>query len=145
MEFSRREFLGAVSVASLSGASRLQAQGGTADLVLFNGKVVTVDDAFSIRQAIVIKDGRILEVGGNELRNRYSAASTTDLRGPAAGVSVSLNTICSVIMVLGSLAQNQPCRPASRESTIAFLDVTRFELDAVPVFLNATSLDPNFA
>ena len=52
-----------------------------ADLVLFNGKIVTVDDAFSIRQAIVIKDGRIAAVGGNELRNQYTAARTIDLRG----------------------------------------------------------------
>ncbi len=81
MEFSRRQFIGAVGVASLAGASQLQAQGGTADLVLFNGKIVTVDDAFSIRQAIVIKDGRILAVGGNELRNQYNAARTIDLRG----------------------------------------------------------------
>ena len=81
MEFSRREFLGAASAASLGIASRLQAQGNTADLVLFNGKVLTVDDAFSIREAIVIKDGRIVAVGGNELRNRYTAARTIDLKG----------------------------------------------------------------
>jgi len=53
----------------------------TADLVLFNGRIVTVDDAFSIREAIVVKDGRILAVGGNELRNRYMAARSIDLRG----------------------------------------------------------------
>jgi predicted amidohydrolase YtcJ len=81
MGFSRRQFLGASGAASLIGASRLQAQSQAADLVLFNGKIVTVDDAFSIRQAIVIKDGRILAVGGNELRNQYTAARTIDLRG----------------------------------------------------------------
>jgi predicted amidohydrolase YtcJ len=81
MEFSRRKFLGAVGAASLSGVSRLQAQTGSADLVLFNGKIVTVDDAFSIHQAIVIKDGRIAAVGGNELRNQYNAVRTIDLRG----------------------------------------------------------------
>jgi predicted amidohydrolase YtcJ len=83
MEFSRRQFLGAASAASLGIAARLQAQGNTADLVLFNGKVLTVDDAFSIREAIVIKDGRIVAVGGNELRNRYTAARTIDLKGRA--------------------------------------------------------------
>jgi predicted amidohydrolase YtcJ len=81
MEFSRRGFLGAIGVASLSGVSHLQAQGGSADLVLYNGKIVTVDDAFSIHQAIVIKDGRIAAVGGNELRNQYNGARTIDLRG----------------------------------------------------------------
>jgi hypothetical protein len=60
MEFSRRQFLGAASAVSLGIAARLQAQGGTADLILFNGKIVTVDDAFSIREAIVVKDGRIV-------------------------------------------------------------------------------------
>jgi len=52
-----------VGAASITGVSRLQAQATSADLVLFNGKIVTVDDAFSIRQAIVIKDGRIVAVG----------------------------------------------------------------------------------
>jgi len=81
MAFTRREFLGAVGSASLSGAALLEAQGNTADLVLFNGKIVTVDDAFSIHQAIVVKDGRIAAVGGNELHNRYTATRTVDLRG----------------------------------------------------------------
>jgi predicted amidohydrolase YtcJ len=79
MEWSRRRFLAGVGAASLS--ARLQGQGPSADLVLFNGKIVTVDDAFSIHQAIVIKDGRIAAVGGNELRNQYSGARTIDLRG----------------------------------------------------------------
>ena len=81
MDFSRREFLGAAGLASLAAASHLDAQGTAADLVLFNGRVVTVDDAFSIRQAIVVKDGRILAIGGNELRNRYTVARTIDLHG----------------------------------------------------------------
>ncbi|HTR37053.1 MAG TPA: amidohydrolase [Bryobacteraceae bacterium] len=80
MEWSRRQFIGAAGAMSLSPAL-LRAQGETADLILFNGKIVTVDDAFSIRQAIVIKDGRILAVGGNELRNRYAAARVIDLGG----------------------------------------------------------------
>ena len=81
MRVTRRSFVGAVGAASLGGLPILQAQAATADLVLFNGKVVTVDDAFSIREAIVIKDGRIVAVGGNELRNRYTAARTIDLKG----------------------------------------------------------------
>src|SRR6202453_1416242 len=79
MDWSRRQFLGAAGALALSEAAR--SQGETADLVLFNGKIVTVDDAFSIHQAIVIKDGRIAAVGGNELRNQYSAARSIDLHG----------------------------------------------------------------
>ena len=81
MDWSRRQFLAGAGVASLGAAARLQGQGASADLVLFNGKIVTVDDAFSIHQAIVIKDGRIAAVGGNELRNQYSSARTIDLHG----------------------------------------------------------------
>jgi predicted amidohydrolase YtcJ len=81
MDFSRREFIGVAGAASLGAASHLQGQAGPADLVLYNGTIVTVDDAFSIRQAIAVKDGRILAVGGNELRNRYSSARAIDLRG----------------------------------------------------------------
>jgi predicted amidohydrolase YtcJ len=81
MTLSRRGFLGALGTASCSGLLVLEAQSTSADLILYNGKIVTVDDAFSIREAIVVKDGRILAVGGNELRNRYTAARTIDLRG----------------------------------------------------------------
>jgi predicted amidohydrolase YtcJ len=84
MNWSRRNFLGtAAGALTLSQAEFLQAQsrGEAADLILFNGKIVTVDDVFSIRQAIVVKDGRILAVGGNELRNRYTAARSIDLGG----------------------------------------------------------------
>src|SRR5688572_25581310 len=37
-----------------------------ADLILHHGKVVTVDSAFSIHQAIAIKDSRILAVGSDQ-------------------------------------------------------------------------------
>ena len=52
-----------------------------ADLVLHNGKVVTVDDRFSIHRAVAVRDGRILEVGGDDLVRRYRAARTIDLKG----------------------------------------------------------------
>src|SRR5579863_1377238 len=83
MNSSRRQFLGAAGALALAKVPLLQgqSQGEAADLVLFNGKIVTVDDAFSIRQAIAVKDGRILAVGGNELRNRYAAARSIDLGG----------------------------------------------------------------
>jgi len=52
-----------------------------ADLVLHNGKIVTVDDAFSIQQAVVVRDGLIVEVGGNDLLSKYDASQTIDLEG----------------------------------------------------------------
>ena len=53
----------------------------TADLVLHNGKIVTVDDAFSIQQAIAVRDEHIIEVGGNDLLLKYDARRTIDLEG----------------------------------------------------------------
>jgi predicted amidohydrolase YtcJ len=52
-----------------------------ADLVLIHGKVITVDDRFSIRSAVAVKGGRIVAVGGDELVQRYEAAATIDLHG----------------------------------------------------------------
>ena len=37
-----------------------------ADLVITNGKVITVDRDFSIKQAVAVKDGKIVAVGGND-------------------------------------------------------------------------------
>ena len=52
-----------------------------ADLVLHNGKIVTADEAFSIHQAVAVLDGRIVEVGGDDLLSRYAATRTVDLEG----------------------------------------------------------------
>jgi predicted amidohydrolase YtcJ len=54
-----------------------------ADLILHNGKVVTVDKAFSIRQAVALKGERILRVGTNEevLKTKGPRTRVLDLGG----------------------------------------------------------------
>lgn len=54
-----------------------------ADLVLHNGKIVTVDDRFTIAQAIAIKGERIIAVGANDavLKAAGNAAKRVDLNG----------------------------------------------------------------
>jgi predicted amidohydrolase YtcJ len=54
-----------------------------ADLILHNGKIVTVDAAFSVRQAVAIKDGKITAVGANAtvLTERGPQTRVIDLRG----------------------------------------------------------------
>lgn len=51
------------------------------DTLLYNGKVVTLDEASTIASTVAIDDGRIVAVGGDELLDRYDAANTEDLRG----------------------------------------------------------------
>ena len=46
-------------------ATSLFAAGGPADLVLTNGKIATVDDRFTMAQAVAIKGQRVLAVGAN--------------------------------------------------------------------------------
>jgi predicted amidohydrolase YtcJ len=54
----------------------------TADTILVNGKIVTVDDRFTIAQAVAVKDGRILAVGRNsDIRRLGSGARIIDLEG----------------------------------------------------------------
>ena len=52
-----------------------------ADLVLYHGKVLTVDKAFSIKSAIVVKDGKVLAVGDDSLADKYDAPTRIDLKG----------------------------------------------------------------
>ena len=51
------------------------------DLILTNGKIVTVDADFSIQNTIVVKDGTIVAVGDAGLLNSYSAETLVDLEG----------------------------------------------------------------
>ena len=54
-----------------------------ADLVLYNGKVITVDSTDSIVQAIAIKDGKIVAVGSDSVALALAGGSTqrVDLKG----------------------------------------------------------------
>jgi predicted amidohydrolase YtcJ len=58
----------------------------TADLVLINGKILTVDAKDSIAQAIAIKEGKIVAVGssGDILRQAGKVARVVDLHGRTA-------------------------------------------------------------
>ena len=54
-----------------------------ADLILHNGKILTVDSKFSIAQAIAMKDGKITAVGPNAavLKERGAGTKVVDLGG----------------------------------------------------------------
>ena len=52
-----------------------------ADLILNNGKIVSVDEAFSIHDTLVVSDGRVVELGDASLLDKYSATTVRDLQG----------------------------------------------------------------
>ena len=62
-----------------TGLARAQAP----DLILTNGKIVTVDERFSIAQALAVRDGRIVAVGKSGEISRLAGKSTRriDLHG----------------------------------------------------------------
>lgn len=51
------------------------------DLVLTNGKVLTVDDNFSIHSTVVVDDGLIVATGDASLASRYEGREEVDLQG----------------------------------------------------------------
>lgn len=57
-----------------------------ADTLLVNGKILTVDRAFSTREALAIRDGRIVALGGNPAIRRLAGPLTRviDLEGRTA-------------------------------------------------------------
>jgi len=82
-----QRFVAALTViGSLAGCAQMGAAPELvrhADMILVNGKVVTVDERFSIQEAVAIRDGRILDVGSNA-RIRALAGDRTrvvDLKG----------------------------------------------------------------
>ena len=56
---------------------------GPADTILTNGKIITVDETFSIAQAVAVRGSRIVAVGTNQEINRLAGPNTRriDLRG----------------------------------------------------------------
>jgi predicted amidohydrolase YtcJ len=53
-----------------------------ADLIIFHTKIYTVDSAFSMAQAMAVKDGKVLATGSDEeIRGSYSASQVVDAGG----------------------------------------------------------------
>ena len=52
-----------------------------ADLLIHNANIYTVDDNFTIAEAMAIKDGKIIDIGpNNEMKNRYTAKEEIDAK-----------------------------------------------------------------
>ncbi len=53
----------------------------TADLIIHNAKVYTVNEKFDVVSAVVVKNGKIIDLGDEALLNQYNAAAVLDLKG----------------------------------------------------------------
>ena len=82
MVFVKR-FAAVLSVAVLAAWPGALVQAQAPDLILHNGKIVTVDSAFSIAQALAIRGDRFVAVGTNDAVRRTAGPATRviDLRG----------------------------------------------------------------
>jgi len=52
-----------------------------ADLIIHNARIYTVNDSFELSSTLVVKDGKFIAVGGEELLENYSSAAILDLKG----------------------------------------------------------------
>ena len=53
----------------------------TADLIIHNAIIYTVNESFETATAVVVKDGKFIAVGGEDVLNQYKAQSVVDLNG----------------------------------------------------------------
>jgi predicted amidohydrolase YtcJ len=79
----KKRFAACCTCALLAGTCLAAAAAEQADLILRNGKVVTVDDRFTMTQAIAIKGERVLATGRNADIAKLAgpATQTIDLKG----------------------------------------------------------------
>ena len=79
----RERFLAGMAIAILCGAAGVRAQASAPDLILTNGKIITVDDRFTIAQAVAVKGDRIVAVGSSQQITQMATPATRriDLHG----------------------------------------------------------------
>jgi len=68
-------------VAAVVPVSRMQQPARSADLVLLDGRVVTVDERFSIATAVAVRDGRFVAVGSNADARAHIGSTTRVIDG----------------------------------------------------------------
>ena len=78
----QRNFIILAVIAAFYSCTPMEKQ--TVDLILLNGKVYTVDSAFSTAEAFAVKDGRFVAVGTNaEIEKAYTSDQYYDAGGKA--------------------------------------------------------------
>ena len=85
MKYLRWQTIGIALLAAASSTMFVRAQQAVPDLILTNGKIITVDYRFTITQAVAIKGERFAAVGSNQEISGLAGPNTKriDLRGRA--------------------------------------------------------------
>ncbi len=83
MKMPKANFVRTALLAMLALAAVLPAWSQNADTILVNGKILTVDSQFSVREAVAIRDGKITVVGSNSDVRKQAGPRTRviDLQG----------------------------------------------------------------
>ena len=84
MNFMQQRFLIAILSLTVTTSCTSDKQ-QQADLILFNGKLITIDKTFSIAEAVAIRKGKIIAVGTTKdiLKLKGDSTQTIDLKGHA--------------------------------------------------------------
>ncbi|NNE37275.1 MAG: hypothetical protein HKN08_03135, partial [Gammaproteobacteria bacterium] len=126
-----------------------------ADLVLYNGQVLSVDANFSVHEAIAVRDGKVLALGSSNDMLSLAGPETerVDLRGRSVTPgyiyndgdnSVPGGDIYKDTMVKGWLSGRIP--GASLEELLASLNKLTEESDpGEPIFVNMPKASPRVA
>jgi predicted amidohydrolase YtcJ len=69
-------FFGVFAVGMLGIAGTMPASAGHADLLLVNGKIVTLDAASSVREALAVENGRVAATGSSEELRKLAGPAT---------------------------------------------------------------------
>jgi predicted amidohydrolase YtcJ len=77
--------LAVVALLIAAAAAIAPSQVPSADLILSNGKIITVDERFTVAEAVAVRDGRIVAVGTDNSVRNFAGSSTrrVDLQGKA--------------------------------------------------------------
>src|SRR5438477_9845772 len=80
IDMTTLKFLGLFSFPALLAFNALAAE---PDLILHHGKIVTVDEKFSVREAMAVQSNRITQVGANDpvLKTKGPSTILVDLKG----------------------------------------------------------------
>ncbi len=83
MRILNANFIRAALLAAFALALAVPASSQNADTIFVNGKILTVDTQFSIREAVAVRDGKITEVGSNADIRKQAGPRTRviDLQG----------------------------------------------------------------